>query len=241
MSVETGSSNKTVEIRIPLLNEGTDVLRPTQGRVLSADEVEVLPTPDYDPAIEEWEFLPGSRVRCEKEVRGGRELMVAREQSDSHGVITVSPEPVQVNLSPFGFQWYAKDFFEAYKKVKGGAPYSPARLTLLARALELAAKSLHVHQGRRDADLRKLGHNIVRACDNSILAAYGIALTADEVTELRKISDLNESKMFEYFWFRSPGYTPELGGVVHAITGRKGLPHEETLEGLLVRLLSPKM
>ena len=80
MSAETGSSTSTIEIYIPLLNEGTDVLRPTQGRVLGSDEVQVLATPDYDPADEEWEFPPGTKVRCVREIRGGRELLVARQR-----------------------------------------------------------------------------------------------------------------------------------------------------------------
>jgi hypothetical protein len=69
-----------VEIYIPLLNEGTDVLRPTQGFVLGANEIQVLPTPDYDSTVEEWEFPPGTKVRCAKEIRGGRELLVARQR-----------------------------------------------------------------------------------------------------------------------------------------------------------------
>lgn len=80
MSAETGSSTNPVEIFIPLLNEGTDVLRPTQGLPLGTDEVQVLATPDYDPTIEEWEFPPGSKVRCDCETRGGRKLLVARHR-----------------------------------------------------------------------------------------------------------------------------------------------------------------
>lgn len=80
MSVEMGSSTNTVEIFIPLLNEGTDVLRPTQGLMLGSDEVQILATPDYDPTVEEWEFPPGSKVRCIKEIKGDRELLVARHR-----------------------------------------------------------------------------------------------------------------------------------------------------------------
>lgn len=152
---------------------------------------------------------------------------------------SVTPEPIYINLSPFAWQWFAKDFFEAYKKVKGEAGFSPARLTLLAQAVELAAKSLHVDQGRRDADLRKLSHNLVKACDSSILGKYGIMLTTHEATELRKMSDLNEQKAFEYFWFDRKG--PELAGVAYALKGRPGLPDESIVEGLLVKLLAPKI
>lgn len=80
MSVETGSSTSAVEIFVPLLNEGTDVLRPTQGLMLGPNEVQVLATPDYDPTVEEWEFPPGSKVRCHSEIRGGQELLVARRR-----------------------------------------------------------------------------------------------------------------------------------------------------------------
>jgi hypothetical protein len=83
MSVEMGSSTSSVEIFIPLLNEGTDVLRPTQGLMLAPNVIQVLATPDYDPTSEEWEFPPGSKVRCVPETRGGRELLVARHRSAS--------------------------------------------------------------------------------------------------------------------------------------------------------------
>lgn len=75
----------------------------------------------------------------------------------------------------------------------------------------------------------------------AILGVYGIALTVDEAAELKKMSDLNEAKVFEYFWFRSPGYTPEIAGVMHAIIGWKGLPDENVVEGLLIKLLAPTM
>ncbi|HBI44938.1 MAG TPA: hypothetical protein DDY78_19095 [Planctomycetales bacterium] len=80
MSAEMVSSTDTVEIYVPLLNEGTDVLRPTRGLLLGADVVQVLATTDYDPAVEEWEFPPGSRVRCVSEFRGGRQLLIARNR-----------------------------------------------------------------------------------------------------------------------------------------------------------------
>lgn len=82
MSVETGSSTSTIDIYVPLRNEGTDVLRPTRGLVLGRDDVQLLAAPDYDPTVEDWEFPPGTRVRYVREVRGGRELLVARHRID---------------------------------------------------------------------------------------------------------------------------------------------------------------
>jgi hypothetical protein len=60
------TTDNTVKIYIPLLEEGTDTWRPTQAISLGKDLYKVLPTPDYNPRSELWEFLPGSTVRCEK-------------------------------------------------------------------------------------------------------------------------------------------------------------------------------
>jgi hypothetical protein len=80
MSAEMASSTNAVELFVRLLNEGTDVWRPTTGLLLGADVVQVLPTVDYDPAIEEWEFPPGSKVRCVSEWKGSRKLLIARHR-----------------------------------------------------------------------------------------------------------------------------------------------------------------
>jgi hypothetical protein len=54
---------KTIYIR--LLQEGTEVARPTQAVEIGNGLFQILATPDYHPHDEEWEFLPGSVVRCE--------------------------------------------------------------------------------------------------------------------------------------------------------------------------------
>ena len=73
-------STDTVEIYVPLLNEGTDVLCPTKGLVIRPNIIQVIATADYDPTIEEWEFPPGCTVRCVTESKGGRTLLVARSR-----------------------------------------------------------------------------------------------------------------------------------------------------------------
>ena len=82
MSAETASSTNAVEIYVPLLHEGTDVLRPTKGLRLESETVQVLATADYDPSFEEWEFPPGSKVKCVTEIKNGRKLLVARQRID---------------------------------------------------------------------------------------------------------------------------------------------------------------
>ena len=159
----------------------------------------------------------------------------------------ITPAPIQLNISPLAFQWYAQDFYEAYKKVKDGTSFSPARLTLLAQAVELAAKSLHVDQGKGDKDLRKIGHDLAKACDITILGLYGITLSETERTELKKLGDLHTARAFAYFWFHPHGQSnrqtssAEAHGIMHALTGRKNLPNESIVEELLIKLLGNEM
>jgi hypothetical protein len=56
-----------IKIYVRLLDEGTEVARPTDALPLGDGLFRVLPTPDYDPQDETWEFPPGSLVRCKKE------------------------------------------------------------------------------------------------------------------------------------------------------------------------------
>jgi len=67
-------------VHIPLLNEGTSVARPASALRVGELTYVVLLTPGYDPTDEEWEFPPGSIVRCRKEVWSGGEILVAREK-----------------------------------------------------------------------------------------------------------------------------------------------------------------
>ena len=67
----------TCTIYIPLLEEGTSVVRPTTAALLGGDVFRVLPTPDYDPDDETWQYPPGAIVRCTHEVKDGEEILVA--------------------------------------------------------------------------------------------------------------------------------------------------------------------
>ena len=80
MSVQMDSSINAIEVFVPLLNEGTNVLRPTTGLLLDGNVIQVLPTADYDPTVEEWEFPPGSKVACVTETSGNRTVLVARRR-----------------------------------------------------------------------------------------------------------------------------------------------------------------
>lgn len=60
---KTQTATSTIYIR--LLEEAITCIRPTQAEVLEDGTYRVLPTPEYDPTDEVWEFVPGSRVHCE--------------------------------------------------------------------------------------------------------------------------------------------------------------------------------
>lgn len=56
------SDLKEIEIYVNLLEEGTPTWRPTQAVDLGNGLYKLLPTPDYDPEDEVWEFPPSSVV-----------------------------------------------------------------------------------------------------------------------------------------------------------------------------------
>lgn len=64
-------------IYIRLLDEGTEVFRPTKAYDLGGGVFKVLPSPDYDPEDEKWEFIPGTLVRGEKRQLEHGEVVVA--------------------------------------------------------------------------------------------------------------------------------------------------------------------
>lgn len=64
-------------IYIRLLDEGTEVFRPTFAEPAGSALFKVRPTSNYDPQDEKWEFVPGSVVECEKRELEGEEVLVA--------------------------------------------------------------------------------------------------------------------------------------------------------------------
>jgi hypothetical protein len=67
-------------IYIQLLNEGTFCVRPTLGEKMDEDIYRILPTDDYDPEDEVWEFLPGAVVRVENKKVSTGEVLIAIEK-----------------------------------------------------------------------------------------------------------------------------------------------------------------
>ncbi len=153
----------------------------------------------------------------------------------------VRPAGINEDIVPFAFQYYAKDFYEAYKKHKSDTKFSPARLFLIARSIELAGKGLHLDQGKTTRDLFRINHDLDSACDESILIAYGITLTNVERVELKKANQYYEGKGFEYFLFNFARVSLDRSGPQQALSGWPNLPDENVLEGILGKLLTPRV
>ena len=67
----------TTTIYIRLLDEGTEVFRPTEAEMLEGDIFKLLPTSDYDPKDEHWEFIPGTVVRGVTQKLEGEDVLLA--------------------------------------------------------------------------------------------------------------------------------------------------------------------
>lgn len=57
------SEEKKIKVYVTLLEEGTDTIRATDAIDLGNGLFKLLPTHNYDPEDEIWEFLPGSIVK----------------------------------------------------------------------------------------------------------------------------------------------------------------------------------
>lgn len=75
--VMTLDTTNTEMVYVGLIDEGVNVWRPTQAEKLPDGSYKLLPTSEYDPEDETWEFLPGSRVVCENRRLSNGEVMTA--------------------------------------------------------------------------------------------------------------------------------------------------------------------
>jgi len=70
---------ESVVVYVALLNEGTSVWRPVQAAPVGGDVFTLF---GEIPDDEEWQFVPGQRVRCErKQLQGQANALVAVEES----------------------------------------------------------------------------------------------------------------------------------------------------------------
>jgi hypothetical protein len=176
---------------------------------------------------------------------------------------TIAFGGIEVTISPWAFQYWAKDFFSAYESHRDQTTtkkFSPARAYLICRSIELGGKALYLAQSERDSRRspstpadgdpmkasakalpKSFGHDLIKACRAAHLAPYGVVLSDIEEAELKRANAYYANKGFEYFWAPIHGFT---GDNVHrsgphlAASGYPELPDETVLAGFAARLLS---
>ena len=104
----------TSTIYIRLLEEAVTCIRPTQAEALEDGTYRVLPTPNYDPTDEVWEFVPGSKVHCEvfDDPKGAYLLAIAEAGVDpkkkGRSTIAVLQDAIEYHDAAGHLLWHIK-------------------------------------------------------------------------------------------------------------------------------------
>jgi hypothetical protein len=153
----------------------------------------------------------------------------------------IGPQGLNANTTPFAFQHYAKDFYSAYCQCKSDAAFSPARLFLVCRSIELAAKALHFSTGQSTDQVKKLNHDLFAACDETVLANSHVVLSQAEKENLEKANKYYKDKGFEYFLFKYPNVPVDHSGPQLAAQGWPDRPDETILASVVEKLIAVKL
>lgn len=70
---------KIVDVYVKLSKDGAE--RPAKALSLRQGLYKILPTPDYKPETQKWEFPPGSVVRIEEVTKDGKQSFIARNKT----------------------------------------------------------------------------------------------------------------------------------------------------------------
>jgi len=161
------TTNKKI-IYIPLLDEGTEVIRPTYGELITDNIFRVLPTSGYNPEDEDWEFPPGSLVICEVEEWEGKQILIARQimskpvfEIDGKNFSTLEEfyDEVEKQLIPdFGGFGRNLDAFNDILSGGFGTPFSG--FILVWHASNISREQLGYPETVRQLELRLMKKNL---------------------------------------------------------------------------------
>lgn len=143
----------------------------------------------------------------------------------------IKVEPGHLNVSPFGFFHFGKEFFDAAKAFKPPEHFSPVPYFLYCRSIELVLKAFILGKGVPKRDLPKkslYGHDLGKLLKTA--QALGlhefVEFTQKQEAEILRANKYYNSKGFEYF------------DVFWAGTGYSGLPELITLEAVATELVN---
>ena len=121
--------------------------------------------------------------------------------------VVIKAESGHIQISPYGFFLYAKDFFDAAKAFKRLKLYSPVPYFLYCRSMELALKAFLLGKGVPKEDLPKknlYGHDlekILKKAQEKDLREF-VKITPEQEKEILKANKYYVDKKvggFEYF------------------------------------------
>jgi hypothetical protein len=141
--------------------------------------------------------------------------------------IVIEAKTAHLNITPFGFLRWAKEYLRAADACPPTEGFSPVPYFLFCRSIELALKAFLLARGETVKDLKKkVNHNLVRVlgdADGAGLGHYAV-LSAMDRAEIKKANKYYSKKGFEYCV------------VMDAVTGYRELPSLVVLKDIAQRL-----
>ena len=74
-------SEQIIEVYVELLEEGTPTILGTEAVDFGNGTAKLLPTENYNPESEIWEFVPGTIVKFKEVNNGGEKILFAYEKA----------------------------------------------------------------------------------------------------------------------------------------------------------------
>jgi hypothetical protein len=116
----------------------------------------------------------------------------------------IKADPIKVNISPYGFFYYGKEFFDTAKTFNQTAHFSPIPYYLFCHAIELFLKAFLLANGISKKDLPKrdiYGHNLEKILKKANELGLGkfVTIMPEQEREIEKANKYYTSKGFEYF------------------------------------------
>ena len=133
-----------------------------------------------------------------------------------------------INISPFGFQYFASEFLNTAKSYPTKDRFTPVPYYLYCRSLELSVKAFLLLKGKSKKFIKnKVGHDLLIGFKEAEKLNLGklLQVKQSEKIELEKANEYYASKSFEYF---------DITKVMH---GYPALPDLDILDSLAERLV----
>ncbi len=143
---------------------------------------------------------------------------------------TLQVESTVINISPFGFHRYSKEFLIAARAVPLGSGFSPVPYNLYCRSIELGLKAFLLAKGLKKQQLMKrevFRHDLFKGLDLAEKHGFGdfVEVTPIYKEEIKKANTFYDTKAFDYF------------DVTKAATGYSGLPNLLILDTLAASII----